>query len=133
MAIDRQVDIVAVVDDDPRLRESLQDLLASAGFQARLFSSAEEILQENELGVSSCLITDVCMPGMDGWQLQRIALADFPGLPVIVVTAHRNDKARQRALELGAFAHFYKPFDGEELLVAVDSAVQQAKALRKIS
>jgi FixJ family two-component response regulator len=131
LAIDRQLDIIAVVDDDPRLRESLQDLLASAGFQARLFSSAEEALQGKGLGVSSCLITDVCMPGMDGWQLQRIALADFPRLPVIVVTAQRDDRARQRALELGAFAHFYKPFDGEELLSVVDCAVQHTKALRK--
>jgi FixJ family two-component response regulator len=119
--------IVAVVDDDPRIRESLKDLLASAGFVARLFRSAEEILKADDLGVSCCLITDVRMPGIDGWELQRAAYATFPDLPIIFITAHQDDVPRQRALELGAFALLYKPFDGEELLDAVNAAIQRVE------
>lgn len=117
--------VVAVVDDDPRVRESVNDLLASAGFDARLFGSAEEFIQTRDLELSCCLITDVRMPGMDGWELQRIAVQKLPKLPIVFITAHQDDEARKRAIELGAFALLYKPFDGEELLEVVDSAIKK--------
>ncbi len=115
--------IVTVVDDNPRIQESIKDLLASAGFDARTFSSAEEILKTNELELACCMITDVRMPGIDGWELQRIAIRRAPNLPIIFITAHQDDVARQRAEGFGAFAILYKPFDGEELLEAVSAAI----------
>jgi len=127
LAIDAKDYVVAVVDDDPRVRESIKDLLASAGFHATPFGSAEEVLEAGALGASCCLITDVRMVGIDGWQLQRIAITNFPNLPIIFITAHQDDLSRQRALNLGAFALIYKPFDGEELLDTVAAAMEQSK------
>jgi FixJ family two-component response regulator len=116
--------VVAVVDDDARVRESVNDLLASAGFDPRIFISAEEFMSTNVLELSCCLITDVRMPGLDGWELQRLAGQKFPKLPVVFITAHQDDEARKRAMELGAVALLYKPFDGEELLEIVDAAIK---------
>jgi len=115
-------DVVTVVDDDPRIRESIADLLASAGYTPRSYSSADELLQARGLETCFCLITDVRMPGSDGWELQRVATANFPSLPVILITALQDETTRVRALALGAFALIFKPFDGEELLQAVDAA-----------
>ena len=127
MLAGNQQSVVAVVDDDPRVRESLQDLLASAGIETRLFQSGEEMLENKGLEAASCLITDVRMPGMDGCELHRMAIAEFPDLPIIFVTAHHDDKTRQQALGMGAFAFLHKPFDGEKLLSAVDAALQYIK------
>ena len=120
--------VVAVVDDDARIRESVSDLLASAGFETKLFSSAEEFMNASGLDVSCCLITDVRMPVMDGWELQSLARAKFPTLRVVFITAHKDDEARRRAMELGAVALLYKPFDGEELLKIVDAAVNKYRS-----
>ena len=120
--------VVAVVDDDARIRESVSDLLASAGFETKLFSSAEEFMSTSGLEVSCCLITDVRMPGMDGWELQSLACEKVPKLPVVFITAHKDDEARRRAMELGAVALLYKPFDGEELLKIVDAAVNKYRS-----
>jgi FixJ family two-component response regulator len=112
-----------VVDDDPRVRESLERLLDSAAIKTRSFRSAEEALRPGGLEAICCLITDVRMPGMDGWELKRHTAIAFPALPVIFVTAHHDENLRQRALSMGAFAFLYKPFDAEELLSAVDAAL----------
>jgi FixJ family two-component response regulator len=117
--------VIAVVDDDIRIRESVKDLFASAGFEARIFGSPEEFMSSCDLEPSCCLITDVRMPGMDGWELQRLAVQKFPHLPVVFITAHQDDEARKRALKLGAVALLYKPFDGEELLKIVDAAIKK--------
>jgi FixJ family two-component response regulator len=118
---------VIVVDDDPRVRQSLEGLLSSAGFRIQLFGSAAEVLSSGVLEHASCLITDIRMPGIDGWELQRRSAALYPWLPLIFVTAHHDEAAPQQALADGAFAFFYKPFDGEELLrtVATASEVSQ--------
>ena len=125
MAVDEQFRIVAVVDDDPRVRESLESLFDSAGIETRLFKSGEEALRPESLKKIGCLITDVRMPGIDGCELQRRLKASSPILPIIFVTAHHDDEVRQSALSQGAFAFLYKPFDGEELLLAVDAALQR--------
>ena len=118
---------VVVVDDDPRVRQSLESLLISAGFYVRLFGSGAEALQSGELGAAGCLITDVRMPGMDGWELQRCMRSAYPLLPLIFVTAHQDEDAFRRALSEGAFAFLYKPFDGEELLRTVEAAFDANK------
>ena len=116
--------IVALVDDDARIRESLKHLLYSDGIETRSFSSAEEALQPGELDSVCCLVTDVRMPGIDGCELQRRVAATLPTLPVIFVTAHPDDLVRNHALTQGAFAFLYKPIDGEEFLDTVNAAVK---------
>jgi FixJ family two-component response regulator len=124
MADHQQHCIVALVDDDARVRESLEHLLYSAGIETRSFRSAEEALQPGELNSVCCLITDVRMPGMDGCELHRRVAASLPALPVIFVTAHPDDEVRGHALTQGAFAFLYKPVDGEEFLSTVNAAVK---------
>jgi FixJ family two-component response regulator len=112
--------VVAVVDDDRRLLESLQELLESAGYRALLFSSGPDFLARADLPALDCLITDIGMPGMDGFELQRIVASRRPALPVILVTGRHEitDLPQARQLPL-----FRKPFDGPTLLAAVEAAV----------
>src|ERR1700704_2649607 len=96
--------IVAAVDDDFRVRESIESLVESAGYAALVFSSAEEFLQSGGLARTSCLITDVRMPGIDGIELQRRVRLERPELPVIFISAHYDEGVRQRAFDGGAVA-----------------------------
>ena len=112
--------LVAVVDDDQRLLESLEDLLESAGHAVRLFSSAQTLLDSNAVPEIDCLITDIGMPGMDGFELQRLMRQRRPGLPVILITG------RHEIAELPQAKHnrfFRKPFDGRALLAAIGDAL----------
>ncbi len=118
--------VIAVVDDDSRVRESLASLIESAGFTARVFSLAKEFLQEDFVAGTSCLITDVRMPGMDGLDLQRCVRLERPELPVIFITAHHDDEVERCALAQGAALFIRKPFDAEELLRAVKTALSEA-------
>jgi FixJ family two-component response regulator len=111
--------IVAVVDDDPRIRESLESLIESAGFKARLFPLAEDFLSGEFLAEIDCLITDVRMPKMDGLELQRLVRLKRPELPVIFITAHHEDRIEQCAFAQGAAFFVRKPFDAGELLRAI--------------
>jgi len=118
--------VVVGVDDDFRVRESVERLVESAGYAHLVFSSAEEFLQSGTLAIANCLITDVRMPGMDGIELQRRIRLDRPDLPVIFISAHQDDEARQRALDEGAVRFLYKPFDGAELLRAIEAALKDS-------
>lgn len=115
--------IVVGVDDDIRIRQSIESLVESAGFASLLFASAEEFLKSGKLAQISCLITDVRMSGMDGIELQQRVRFDRPQLPVILISGHRDDEIRRQALEGGAFAFMYKPFDPGDLLGVVTRAV----------
>jgi FixJ family two-component response regulator len=121
--------LVLVVDDDSRLRESLAGLLRAAGMALLTFSSGEALVGSTALGEAGCLITDVRMPGMDGWELLRQVSATHPRLPVIFISAFQDQQAFERALAKGAFAFLYKPFDGEELLRTVESAFLETAGL----
>ena len=118
--------VIAVVDDDSRVRESLASLIESAGFTAQVFSLAKEFLREDFLARTSCLITDVRMPGMDGLDLQRCVRLERPDLPVIFITAHHDDEVERCAFAQGAAFFIRKPFDAEELLRAVKIALSEA-------
>ena len=118
--------IVVAVDDDVRVRESIVRLGASAGLEVEVFPSAEELLSSGVLERAGCLITDVRMPGMDGLELQRRARLAHPGLPIIMISAHVDELVRQRSLSEGAFEFLYKPFDGDELLRAIQKALGQS-------
>jgi FixJ family two-component response regulator len=118
--------VVVGVDDDFRIREAITSLVESAGYASRVFSSAEEFLQSGTLARTSCLITDVRMSGMDGIELQRCARLVRPELPIIFISAHRDDDIRQQALDRGAVDFMFKPFDAAGLLGAIDRALKQS-------
>src|SRR5271169_4905651 len=102
------IPVVAAVDDDFRVRESMESLLASAGYSPVMFSSAEELLGSGTLAVATCVVSDVRMPGMDGLELLRRIRLERPALPVILLSARHNDEIRQKAIEEGALDFLYK-------------------------
>lgn len=112
--------IIAVVDDDCRVLESLENLLSAGGYTARVFLSARDFLDSGALPSISCLISDIRMPVMDGWELQAVANLQRPELPVILITGH-DDVLPGKAG--GAAAIFRKPFSSDALLAAVDAAL----------
>lgn len=115
--------IVTVIDDDESVRESLPDLLGEFGFAARAFSSAEEFLAFNRISETRCLILDVAMPGMSGTDLQRELKLRCQEIPIIFITALRDESVRLRVLELGAVECLYKPFSDTALLNALNVAL----------
>lgn len=120
------IPIVAAVDDDLRIRESIASLLESAGYGPVVFSSAEEFLSSGTLAAATCVITDVRMPGMDGIELQRRIKLERPRLPVILMSAHHDADIRRTGIDEGAVDVLYKPFDAADLLKLVQAAVTKA-------
>ena len=121
-----RVPLISIVDDDDSLRNSLDNLIRSVGFRAQGFASAEAFLSSNEVHDTACLILDVRLPGMNGLELQRRIVAANWRIPVIFITSHADGDARARALEAGAVAYLYKPFREEELLNAIDAALNHS-------
>jgi FixJ family two-component response regulator len=114
---------VAVVDDDPRLLESLGELLESVGYSVRSFRSAKSFLEdEAALSQSDCLIADIGMPVIDGFELTRLVKQARPELPVILITGRHEIADQQRAMAQGN-RFFRKPFDAEALLDAISQAL----------
>jgi two-component system, LuxR family, response regulator FixJ len=120
------VPLIAIVDDDDALRNSLDDLLQSLGFRTQEFRSAEAFLSATQARETACLILDVRMPGMNGLELQRQIIAANWRIPIIFITSHADDDARARALAAGAVAFLYKPCREQELLDAIDMALKQS-------
>ena len=114
---------VAIVDDDASVRVALLGLMRATGLPAKAFASAEEFLQSGADAETSCLVADVRMPGMSGLELQAQLNMRKAGIPVIFITAHGDAAARARALSSGALHFFQKPFDDQELLDAIRSAM----------
>jgi FixJ family two-component response regulator len=119
--------VVVAVDDDFRVRESLESLIASAGYEPAVFSSAEDFLQSGTLTSATCVITDVLMAGMDGIELQRRIRLARPELPVIFISARSSVETRQKALDEGAVSFLFKPFDAADLLAAIQTALARGK------
>lgn len=117
--------LVSVVDDDESVRESLPDLLREFGFTAQAFSSAEEFLASDFLGQTRCLILDVAMPGMTGPELQRELKLRRQDIPIVFITAHKDETVRPRALEQGAVECLFKPFSDTALLKALHAALRE--------
>jgi FixJ family two-component response regulator len=114
--------VVAVVDDDHRALESLANLLEAAGYDVRVYSSARVFWKSGCLSDIECLISDIGMPDMNGIRLRRLALAERPELPVILITGRAEARA-QFASSIEPGRYFEKPFDGQELLTAVRTAL----------
>lgn len=114
---------IAVVDDDVRILESLQNLLESAGHSVCSFSSARSLLEDGTLSEIDCLIADIGMPLINGFELHRLARDVRPDLPIIFITARPEDATEKRAALQGHQGFFRKPFDGPALLAAVKYAL----------
>jgi FixJ family two-component response regulator len=117
---------VAVIDDDCRVRESLDDLLDCAGFGVRLFASSSEFLRSSALSEVDCVILDVAMPAMGGFALQRLVREARPTLPVILVTGHHELAAAATEADRGGRILFEKPFDRDRLLTAIDLELRES-------
>jgi FixJ family two-component response regulator len=116
--------LIAIVDDDESVRESTKSFITSLGFVAATFASAEEFLESGIVQRSSCLITDLQMPGMTGIDLQCRLIAEGHHLPLIFITAYPEAKARKRALEAGALGFLNKPFSPEDMISCLNEALK---------
>jgi FixJ family two-component response regulator len=116
--------LISVVDDDESVRESLPDLLREFGFDAQAFSSGKEFLASDYLGQTRCLVLDIAMPDMSGPDLQRELTRLRLEIPIVFITAHRDEGIRPRLLERGAVACLFKPFSDTALLEALNTALR---------
>jgi FixJ family two-component response regulator len=123
--------VISIVDDDPSVREGTMDLLNSMGFIIETFQRADDFLKSNRLGSTSCLIVDVQMPGMTGLELYNHLVASGKVVPTILITAFPDDRDRARALRAGVFCYLTKPFNDNELLACIQSALENRKTDRR--
>ena len=115
--------IISIVDDDASFREATRGLVKLLGYATVSFASAEDFLKSERLRDSSCVITDVQMPGMNGVELQCRLIEDGHGLPVIFMTAYPEEAVGARVLEKGACGYLSKPLDEEKLSSCIGKAL----------
>jgi FixJ family two-component response regulator len=115
--------VIAVIDDDESVRESVADLIESVGHCVTFFRSAEEFLDSAEINMVACMIVDVRLPGISGLQLFSQMRANRRSIPTVFITAHADAKVRMQAMEAGSIAFLYKPFQADILLDAVRAAL----------
>jgi FixJ family two-component response regulator len=120
--------VISIVDDDPSVREGTMDLLNSMGFTAEPFERADDFLKSNCLHSTSCLISDVRMPGMTGLELHNRLVGSGNAIPTILITAFPNDRDRARALQAGVKCYLTKPFNEDDLLACIRSALRFRRA-----
>jgi FixJ family two-component response regulator len=116
--------LVSVVDDDESVRESLPDLLREFGFAARTFTSAEEFLASDCIELTNCLLLDIAMTGMSGPDLQQELRIRRQQIPIVFITAQRDETVRSRLIEQGAVECLFKPFSETALLDALNAALR---------
>jgi FixJ family two-component response regulator len=115
---------ISIVDDDASIREALKRLMRAVRFDVDAYASAEEFLASGSLNDTACLILDVNLPGMSGFELQNQLNSKRPGIPIIFITAHADEPSRQRALRGGAIDFLSKPVRREPLFKAIQSAIE---------
>ena len=123
---------VFIVDDDASVRKSLERLIKSVGFNAETFTSAEEFLSHKPYGGPSCLILDVCMPGLSGIDLQKKLTREEISIPIIFITGHGDIPMSVKAMKNGAVDFLPKPFDKKELIAAINQAIDRDVHTRKL-
>ncbi len=121
-------DTVFIVDDDASVRDSLSLLLSLRGYATATFGSAEDFLAAVRPEWRGCVVLDIRMPGMSGLELQRCLREGSPKLPAIVITAHGDVAAARQAFLADAVDFIEKPFDGDQLLRAIDQALAGVQA-----
>ena len=123
--------VIAIVDDDLSVREGLETLLRSAGWRVETFASAQEFLARPRAGPPSCLILDLQLPGLSGLDLQkRMAEAELE-IPIVFLTGHGNIPASVQAMKAGAVEFLTKPFDEQDLLRAIEEAIERDRLTRQ--
>ena len=115
--------LIAIVDDDEAMQDSLRDLMEAAGLVARCFGSAGEFLESGLHRQAACLITDILMPKMSGLELQTRLKEEECNIPIIFITAFGDAKVRIQAMRDGAVEFLAKPFDHQLLLKTVRAAL----------
>lgn len=123
-------DMVFVIDDDESIREALKSLIRSVGLNVETFASAQEFLQSSRPDVPACLILDVRMPGLSGLDLQRELAEANIYLPIIFITGHGDIPMSVRAMKAGAVEFLTKPFRDQDLLDAIQQALERDRRMR---
>ena len=124
---------IYIVDDDESVCRALKVLLDTSGFEVRTFSSAEEFFSAIPNSASGCLILDINLPGLNGWEAQRHLLKSGSSRPVIVITVDKDDSLAGLALEAGAVGFLQKPFDDYALIEAVNLSLKSEMGTNKIN
>lgn len=119
--------VVFVVDDDESVCKSLERLMKSVGLDVRTFTSAESFLNQECHNVPGCLVLDVRMPGIDGLELQKKLATSGSQIPIIFISAHKDDREREKGLRAGAVAFLQKPFDARDIIELVKSTLSRIK------
>lgn len=122
--------LIIVVDDDPLIRSSLDSLFRSVGFATRVHASAREALEQQSDDELACVVTDVRMPDVGGFEFQSALNSRGPGVPVIFMTGHGDIPMSVRAMKAGAVDFLSKPFRDQDMLDAVNAALERARADR---
>ena len=116
--------MISIIDDDPFVRAATDGLVRSLGYRAATFASAEDYLQSDRVNDTSCVITDVQMPGLSGVELQSVLHARGNCTPMIFITAFPEEKVRRRVLAAGAIGFLSKPFDEDHLIEHLQTALR---------
>ena len=129
--MEEQPATIFVVDDDQSVREALVSLLRSAGLRAETFASAKEFLESELPDVPSCLVLDIRMPGLSGLDLQKQLTEINTQIPIVFITAHGDIPTSVRAIKAGAVEFLPKPFADEDLLKAIEEALERDTTTRR--
>jgi FixJ family two-component response regulator len=117
------VPVISIVDDNQSVREAIESLVRSLGYDAVTFCSAEEFIGSGHVKITACLITDIQMPGLSGVELHDRLVSDGHRMPVIFVTAFPDDRMQGRLLEGGAIGYLAKPFREDHLIERLNVAL----------
>jgi FixJ family two-component response regulator len=128
--VQNELRLIAIVDDDESVRDATKGLIRSIGLAAEAFPSGEDFLRSAQLSRIACLVTDLNMPGMSGFELHHRVAALPASIPTILITAYPNDSVRERALRAGVVCYLIKPFSEDELLSCIGKAMGPAGMAR---
>ena len=120
--------LIAIVDDDESVRDAAERLMRSAGFSAETFSRGADFLNSPDLGRTACLVTDLNMPGMSGFDLHRRLQSLGRSIPTVLITGQPNENVRTHALSLGIICYLPKPFRDDDLIGSIHSALRSRLA-----
>jgi FixJ family two-component response regulator len=120
--------VISIIDDDASVRKALTSFVRSLGLRACAFASAQEFLTSPRIGDTSCLISDVQLPGMRGLELQGVLRAQSRHVPIIFITAFPNENVRSRAIKAGAVGFLHKPFSDQDLVACLETALKRRDA-----
>ena len=123
--------IVFVVDDDEPMRQSLKNLIGSVGLEVKVFASAQEFLRSKLMDMPGCLVLDVRLPGLSGLDLQKRMVEAGTEIPIIFMTGHGDIPMTVRAMKAGAVEFLTKPFRDQDLLDAIQQALERDRSARE--